>query len=168
MTVDMNVPVLPSAEELGELVEQVWRSYLDDELAVEFAPPAEPAGRRMLAWVSITGDWTGHVEVLATPQGAERIAATMFQTPVADLSPAEIADAFGEIANMVGGGVKGMVGTHTALSLPQIVLDAAALVSPVAEPYITVHATWHGEPLEISLWEREARKATANEMGAER
>jgi chemotaxis protein CheX len=164
MSLDTNVPVLPSSEELAELVEEVWRSFLDDEIVVEHAPPAEKAARRLVAWVSITGDWTGHVEVLTTPEGAEGIAASMFQTPAAELAPAEVADAFGEIANMVGGGVKGMVGVQTALSLPQVVLDAAALVSPEAEPYLTVYATWRGQPLEVSLWEREPR----NEMGAGR
>jgi chemotaxis protein CheX len=164
MSLDMNVPVLPSPAELAELVEEVWGSFLDGGIVVEPAPPATAADRRLVAWVSITGDWTGHVQVLTTPAGAQNIAASMFQTPAAELSDAEVADAFGEIANMVGGGVKGMVGAQTALSLPQVVLDAAALVSPDAEPYTTVYASWQGEALEISLWEREPR----NEMGAGR
>ena len=64
-------------------------------------------------------------------------------------------DALGEIANMVGGGIKGMVAAHAALSLPQVVLDAAALVSPDARRRVTVQANWKGELLEFSLWERQ-------------
>jgi chemotaxis protein CheX len=92
--------------------------------------------------------------VLTSPSAARDIAACMFQMESADISPDEIADAFGEIANMVGGGVKGMVGVQTALSLPQVVLDAKALVSPEAHQRTVINAVWKGEPIEFSLWER--------------
>jgi chemotaxis protein CheX len=154
VTIEAITPLLPSEEELAELVEEVWRSFLDDEIVVGPEPAADPERTLMVAWVSITGEWTGHLQVLTTPAGAEGIAAAMFQQEPDGIAPEEIADAFGEIANMVGGGVKGMVGVHTALSLPQVVLDARALISPEAHERSSVHATWRGEPLEFSLWER--------------
>lgn len=172
MTIEAITPLLPSEEELAELVEEVWRSFLDDEIVVGLEPTGEedPERTMMVAWVSITGEWTGHLQVLTTPAGAQGIAAAMFQTEPGQVAPEEIADAFGEIANMVGGGVKGMVGVHTALSLPQVVLDARALISPEAHERSSVHATWRSEPLEFSLWERGPKneKHNNNAVGGSR
>lgn len=165
MTMEALTPFLPSQDELAELVEEIWTSYLEDEIVVGLDGAADADADRMVAWVSITGEWTGHLQVRTTPTGARGIASSMFQMEPAEVSPAEIADAFGEIANMVGGGVKGMVGVHTALSLPQVVLDARALISPDAVQHSTVFAVWRGEPLEISLWERAEKHSNINAMG---
>jgi chemotaxis protein CheX len=153
MSIETVTVFLPSADELAELVEEIWTSFLGDDIVVGLDDPDVPA-ERMVAWVSISGEWTGHLQVLTTADGAGAIAASMFQMAPDDLSSAEVTDAFGEIANIVGGGVKGMLGAQTALSLPQVVLDARALVSPDAREHTTVHALWRGAPLEISLWER--------------
>ena len=163
MTIDAFIPVLPSHEELAELVEEVWGSFLEDEIVVGLEPPDDPDRTLMVAWVSITGEWTGHLQVLTTPDGARGIAASMFQMEPADISSEEVADAFGEIANMVGGGVKGMVGVHTALSLPQVVLDSRALISPEAHQHSSISAIWRGEPLEFSLWERGEKNEKTNQ-----
>ena len=163
MTIEAITPLLPSQEELAELVEDVWRSFLDDEIVVGLESPDDSDRTLMVAWVSITGEWTGHLQVLTTPAGAQGIASAMFQMEPAEVSPDEVADAFGEIANMVGGGVKGMVGVHTALSLPQVVLDARALISPEAHQHSSIHAVWRGEPLEFSLWERGPKNEKTNQ-----
>ncbi|MEO7125785.1 MAG: chemotaxis protein CheX [Nakamurella sp.] len=148
-------PALPSSVELGEIVEQVWSSFLDGEIISmpgEDAPPAH--NQQMVASVSISGDWTGHLMIVTGKDCAELIASNMFQMEPDEISTAEVADAIGEIANMVGGSVKGMVGVAAALSLPQVVLDASALVNLDARKVVSVSAQWNGHPVEISLWER--------------
>ncbi len=148
-------PVLPSATELGEIVEQVWTSFLSGEITVEErdAGRAGHAGE-LVASVSIGGQWCGHLMVIAGLECSRQIAADMFETEPGDVTTAEVADALGEIANMIGGSVKGMVGVPAVLSLPQVVLDAEALVSPEARRVVAVRARWGRWPLEISLWER--------------
>lgn len=148
-------PVLPSSMELGEIVEQVWSSFLDGEI---IAMPGDDVSaardQQMVASVSISGEWTGHLMIVAGKECAQLIASNMFQMEPGEISTAEVADALGEIANMVGGSVKGMVGVAAALSLPQVVLDASALVNPDARKMVSVSAQWNGQPVEISLWER--------------
>lgn len=150
-------PVLPTSVDLGEILEQVWTSFLDGEIT---AMPGEAGGigtdgdQAMVASVSISGDWTGHLMIMAGNACAGEIAAAMFQMDAGEVATAEVADALGEIANMIGGGVKGMIGVPAALSLPQVVLDASALVNPDAHKVVSVSAQWNGYPLEVSLWER--------------
>lgn len=153
-------PTLPTAVELGEIVEQVWSSFLDEQLVAD--PGADGDGDndgRLVAWVAISGDWTGHLRVVTSESGANKIASDMFQLDPGEVSTAEVADALGEIANMIGGSVKGMVGVPAVLSLPQVVLDASALISPDARKLVSVCAQWKQEPLEFSLWERRTNDA---------
>lgn len=155
MTTETISPALPNATELGEIVEQVWSSFLDGEIvAFPGDGPDSMTGTRMVASVSISGEWTGHLMIVAGAECAQAIAGSMFQMSPEEISIAEVADALGEIANMVGGSVKGMVGVAAALSLPQVVLDASALVNPDAQKLVSVSALWNGRPLEVSLWER--------------
>lgn len=162
MTTETISPVLPDATELGEIVEQVWSSFLDGEIV---ALPGDGSdamtGTRMVASVSISGEWTGHLMIIAGTECAKAIAGSMFQMEPDEISTAEVADALGEIANMVGGSVKGMVGVAAALSLPQVVLDASALVNPDAQKLVCVNALWNGRPLEVSLWERSSATSIA-------
>lgn len=147
-------PILPSDQELGEIVEQVWSSFLDGEVVAIPGMEGESEPGQMLASVSIGGDWSGHLIIVASTECAYQIAGSMFQMGTDELSTTEVADALGEIANMVGGSVKGMVGVAATLSLPQVVLDASALVSPDAHKIVSVLAMWNGQPVQVSLWER--------------
>lgn len=146
---------LPNAFELGEMLEQVWSSFLDGDIV---AMPSEDPDRlypdHMVASVSISGAWSGHLMIITGHQCARAIAGTMFQMDGDEVATAEVADALGEIANMVGGSVKGMVGVAATLSLPQVILDAAALVNPDARKLVSVDAHWQGQQIEVSLWER--------------
>lgn len=157
MTTETISPALPDSTELGEIVEQVWSSFLDGEfIALPGSDAPAATGNQMVASVSISGDWTGHLTVVAGADCAQAIASSMFQLEPEEISTAEVADALGEIANMVGGSVKGMVGVAATLSLPQVVLDASALVNPDAQKLVSTFALWNGQPLEFSLWERSA------------
>jgi chemotaxis protein CheX len=148
-------PALPSAMELGEIVEQVWTSFVTGEIAtMPGEGPTDARDQQMVASVSISGDWTGHLMIVTGKDTARLIAGDMFRMEPDEVATAEVADALGELANMVGGSVKGMIGVAATLSLPQVVLDASALVNPDARKVVCVLAHWNGRPVEISLWER--------------
>jgi hypothetical protein len=70
---------LPSAAELSEIAAEVWSSFLDDAL-VEVEHPADGslASDRTIGWVSISGDWAGHLYVTTSGAGAREIASNMF------------------------------------------------------------------------------------------
>jgi chemotaxis protein CheX len=150
-------PALPSSLELGEIVEQGWSSFVGGEIVTMPGEDQVTArDQQMVASVSISGDWTGHLMIVTGRDTAHLVAGDMFQMEPDEIATAEVADALGELANMVGGSVKGMLGVPAALSLPQVVLDASALVNPDAGKLVCVLAHWNGRPVEISLWERTA------------
>lgn len=103
---------------LQQITMDVCQSMLGLEL-VPIVPCLEPA-RQLVASVEIRGGVLSVVEVFAHENLMTRIAEVMFDSEGSSLSEAEIRDAFGEIANMIGGNVKGSFGEEAALSLPVI------------------------------------------------
>jgi len=73
--------------------------------------------QQLVASVEIRGERNAAVQVFAHEHLMAAIAEAMFCSDRGSLSEAEIHDAFGEIANMIGGNVKGAFGCEGDLSL---------------------------------------------------
>jgi chemotaxis protein CheX len=125
-------------EDLKSLVDEIWSSLLvpppvDAELATY-------AGDAVSGYVKISGGWYGHVVVETSRDGALAIASTLFDAPVDELGPADLDDAVGELANIVGGSVKSCVPGHSTLSLPWVV--AADSPAPIDQAILAVVQVW--------------------------
>ncbi|MDQ2650676.1 MAG: chemotaxis protein CheX [Actinomycetota bacterium] len=106
-------------DDLAGLGDAIWTSILGTP-ALPSCDPAPTGLRSVTACVHISGSWDGTVSV-SLPWGlAEEVAATMFGLPAAELTTAEVLDAVGELANIAGGNVKGMVDGASDLSLPVV------------------------------------------------
>jgi chemotaxis protein CheX len=159
---------LPTTGDFASIVAQVWQSFLDSVIVEEPDPSDAMLASfhtedRVVGWVSITGDWSGHLLVTTSSAGAREIAAGLFELGVDEVGNDEVADAVGEVANVVGGAVKGMISEACSLSLPQVVFGAGMIVHLGAEERTTVRLMWKQELIEVSLWEA---CATANNGGA--
>ncbi len=77
----------------------------------------------------------------------------MFAMEPDEVSDAEIGDALGEMANIVGGNVKALMPEPSVLSLPQVALEARSLYMPGAHKKVSVDLRWEGAPVHISVWE---------------
>jgi len=97
----MSVDVVVNVSDLAEMVEQVWMAYLDPE----GVHPLTPAGDEerpsdVHSSVSITGSWTGHVVYASSAVAATRAAAAFLTLGIDEVSPEDVADVLGELANM--------------------------------------------------------------------
>src|SRR5436305_764512 len=102
-----------------------------------------------LQFVSVVGPWTGSV-VLST--GAQT-AAELTRALLGDYAPElldheDVADAFGEIANVVGGNVKAALPGPSALSLPEVG-NPPAIRNPA--DVVRIDVLWRGQPVSISV-----------------
>jgi chemotaxis protein CheX len=71
-----------------------------------------------------------------------------------ELSPEEVADAVGELTNMVGGTVKNLLPAPSKLSLPSVTSGTSYTVHvPGASLVVQVDFAWAGEPLTVTVWE---------------
>ncbi len=72
--------------------------------------------------VQIVGDWQGAVRLDIDLDLARQACANLVGLEPADLSPQDIRDAAGELANMAGGSVKALYAPTSRLSLPAVAM----------------------------------------------
>jgi len=105
-----------------QTLQQITIDVCQTMLGLELNPISPDVGttHQLVASVEIHGAQHAVVEVFAHGDLMAAIAEAMFCSERGDLSENEIRDAFGEIANMIGGNVKGCFGNESSLSLPVI------------------------------------------------
>jgi chemotaxis protein CheX len=151
----MSVQVVVNENDLAEMVEQVWVSYLDPEGTNPLVPTGDAKQpSEVHSSVSITGSWTGHVVYASSTAAARRAAAAFLAMEAEEVSQEDLSDVLGELANIVGGNVKAMLPPGAFLSLPQVVMaPESATKYPSAVRVSGLYGTWDGEPVSVSMWQ---------------
>lgn len=108
---------------LNSVTSEVWSSMANTSL--------EPSGERVTTTesrgyvassVQIVGAWEGSVHLDMNLDMARMTTARLLGAEEADVSPEDIQDAVGELANMLGGGVKELMPQPCKLSLPCVAI----------------------------------------------
>lgn len=151
----MSVEVEVNENDLAEMVEQVWMSYLDPEGINPLIPTYdENQPSEVHSSVSITGSWTGHVVYACSTAAARHAAAAFLAMEPDEVSQEDLSDVLGELANIVGGNVKAMLPPGCFLSLPQVMLAPESTTRyPNAERISGVYGLWEDEPVNVSMWQ---------------
>ena len=146
---------VPGVEDVRMVADEVWKALLGEieELVPQYPAGAitpDPAG----TWsgvVTVTGEWHGLVTIEMGDTVARRLTAQMLALP-ADEPPvdADIADAVGEVVNMVGGNVKSLMPGPSSLSLPTVAAGRAAFSSDVVE-VVRLDVQWQDQPVRICV-----------------
>lgn len=142
-------------QELDELIQMLWMSFMNTQLNP--APTLDPDAHKslMTAVVRLTGEDETSIFVECTKEMAREIASSMFQCGQDELAPDEVHDALGEIANVLGGNIKGVLAMDHQLSLPVVVEGPREHVkSPNGEVMHHVGYTCAGSPIQFTLARR--------------
>jgi chemotaxis protein CheX len=133
---------------VASIAEEAWVALVgEDEVLVPLSE--EVPADRLSSWVDVVGPWTGSV-VLTT---GRQTAADLCRALLGDHAPEllnheDVADAFGELANVVGGNVKAALPGPSALGLPEVG-TGPDVRNP--EDLIRLDVLWRGQPLSISV-----------------
>ena len=130
------------------IAEDAWLAMVGaDEVLVPVRQ--ELPGDVLSSWVDVIGPWTGSVVLTTGRQAAADLCRALLAESAPELLDHEdVADAFGEIANVVGGNVKAALPGHSALGLPEVG-DAPGVRNP--GDVCRIDVVWRGEPLTISV-----------------
>ena len=144
-----------SPSDVEQVTRTVWMALVEQEL--ETAPEGEGtlSGRFLTGCVQITGEWEGAIVVSCSFNLAMSTTAFMFDMDVSEVDREELQDAVGELANMVGGSLKGLVPGPSRLSLPTVVdgSDYSTKI-PGAKQEVQAALTAGGEPLIVTVMRR--------------
>ena len=152
----MTDPATVSAGALdGALVEIVRETF---SVMFPFEMFEQPDGEEVRAGhtslVHITGNMS-HTVLLtfASPLG-DRIAAGLFEMAVEELDDESRADALGEMANVIGGGVKALLAESCQLSLPTVTLGDGVPIILGAVETDSVTFTDGSDSVTVAVWEQ--------------
>jgi chemotaxis protein CheX len=142
---------IPSADDLEVITREVWTSFLDGDPSGLVPSDGDNAtDDKVTGCVHLSGAYTGAIMLQCSPPAARDAAAALFSVSPDDVTPAEVVDAMGEIANMVGGNVKSMLPGPSTLSLPSVIHGRLSL--PGSQVVREVTLAWRTQPLTVSLW----------------
>jgi chemotaxis protein CheX len=144
--------ILPTSDDLELITREVWSSFVDSEDSdLAKGTDAIPSDR-VTACVHVTGGYTGSVLLQLSAVAARLVAAALFQIEPADVGDDDLIDAAGEVVNIVGGNVKGILPGPSALSLPVVAVgEFSHLAVPGSRVVRDVSLVWRGEPVLVSL-----------------
>ncbi|MCR6493480.1 chemotaxis protein CheX [Cellulomonas sp. P24] len=126
------------------VAEEVFAALVDGEegkLSPWIGDPV-PFSEPVVAWVDLTGEWSGRAVLLTERSTADDLArALLCLDPSEVLGDEDLVDAFGEIANVVGGNIKSIVATNGDLGLPHVTLTIPDPSGTVVEELLL---SWRG------------------------
>lgn len=142
--------------DLADLTGAIWSSIVGREadrsmLGVD-ALDALPT---VTACVHISGGWHGSVSIALPSDLARQVASLMFDAPADELAADEVLDAVGELANIAGGNVKGLIEEPCTLSLPVVAEGTSyVLAMPGSRVTASVVLAHEGIPFSLEIHER--------------
>lgn len=142
------------ASEVVEVTRSVWSSLLGDEQELGSVDADHSAEQFVTGCVTVSGGWNGAISIGCTSRLARRVTAAMFELESDSASPAEVADAIGEIANMIGGNIKALMPGPSQLSLPAVTDRESGILVPGGELVVNESFEWGGERLRVQVLQR--------------
>ena len=117
---------------LIRLVVAVWDSLLQFPILIRAEHGADTHAPLdlLVGTIRITGPWPATVALIAPAAFAADCAVVMYSQPAATLSAGDIADAWGELSNIVGGNLKALLPPPSLLSLPEVEPGASFVYAP--------------------------------------
>lgn len=144
---DVSAAELLPEETVRAIADEIWASFIgEDEVLVplEGELPAETTS----AWVGIDGPWRGRVVLTCSTAVAEELTRALLRGRApAVLDAEDVEDGFGELANVLGGGLKALLPEASSLTLPMV---GAAPPTNGQDPHL-VTSLWRGERLDITI-----------------
>lgn len=139
-----------TAHDLEVFGEEVLTAFLLEQ-GQPIAPQPDDAGR-VRASIAVTGGWSGHVTLDVSRAGAGDLARRMLMAE--DVSEDDVVDAIGELVNVLGGNVKGLLLEESSLGLPEVRTDPTVQPGTPRAGTEVCHAelVWAGHPVDVRVW----------------
>lgn len=141
-------------EDLYCLAESVWLNILSTPIkrAETASPVSLPA---MMSSVQITGDWEGAIVVACSKALGTHLATQMLGMEPDEIDDEMLRDVMGEIANMTGGSVKGVLPGLNTLTLPTVTAGPPESTSIAHTRVINeIHAECEGDTVQVIVLEK--------------
>lgn len=140
-------------DQVHAIAQEVFAAMVDGDLGLLLPwdgdlPALDDA---LVAWVDLHGEWSGRAVLVTAHSTAEDLARALLDLPDhEDVERADLEDAFGEIANVVGGNLKSLLPNPGTLGLPQVGTEVPPLAGAVRAQHLPL--SWRGRLLVVDVW----------------
>lgn len=148
--------VVVGKEQILAITQDVFAAMIDggEVLVTERVDAVGEFADPVCAWVDMTvavlGLGARAVVRTETAAAHELTRALLMMTPDEEVGPEDLTDAFGELANVVGGNVKSLLAAPAVLSLPTVAAHAPEIEATRFLQDLALD--WRGHVLVVSLW----------------
>jgi len=149
--------VTVSREQILAITEDVFAAMIDggsEVLVTERHEPVPAPVEPLCAWVDMTVAELGlgvRTIVRTERPAADQLTRALLMMDASEaVGQEDLVDAFGELANVVGGNVKSLLAAPAVLSLPSVAQTAPEL--PENQFLQDIALDWRGSVLVVSLW----------------
>ncbi|MCL2455082.1 MAG: chemotaxis protein CheX [Micrococcales bacterium] len=135
-----------------EIAQAVFAAMIDGDEGLLLPWDGDPPviDDPVVSWVEVEGPIVGRAALTTSRDTAHALARALMgmgaDEPVSD---DDLVDAFGEIANVVGGNVKALLPDQGTLSMPQVATELPPTDYPMVHE---LHLAWRGDPLDVVIW----------------
>lgn len=139
------------AEQVVAIAEDLFTAMIDGEPGTlrPWCGEPDPPLDGLYAWVDFTGGTPARAAIGTQRPTADALARALLGVPAeAPVSDEDVLDAFGELANVVGGNVKALLPHAGTLTLPRVERTLPAAGAAAHE----VRLDWRGSGITISIW----------------
>jgi hypothetical protein len=140
-------------DQMFAIAEQVFSAMVDGDVGLlqRWMGDVPVIVDPLVAWVDLHGDWVGRAALTTSLPVAHDLTRALLQMDAGEEVGAEdLADAFGELANVVGGNLKALLPTPGTLGLPHV---AAAVPDVSGSASVEeLHLSWRGHLISVSIW----------------
>ena len=140
------------AAQISVIAEEVFAALVDGEPGHLYPHEPAPLVDPLYAWVDMHADVSGRVLLAVDVATAHDLARALLRMDADEpVDDEDLTDAFGEVANVVGGNLKALLPVQGTLTLPEVGRTAPSLEG--ATQVDRVPLAWRGQPLDISVWQ---------------
>jgi chemotaxis protein CheX len=146
--------LLATDEQIVGITRDVWTSFTGKEIDPADDEVVAGGDEVTVGCVAVMGGWQGCVLLAAPTPLARTVASAMFDLPAGQLTDDEVADALGELTNMIAGNIKSLLPGPSSLSMPAVTAGASYTVRiPRGLLVNRVSVTCEGQRLTVSIWQ---------------
>ncbi|WP_448059148.1 chemotaxis protein CheX [Cellulomonas hominis] len=141
------------SDQVFAIAEEVFAAMIDGEAGhLElWLGDLPPIGDPLVAWVDLHGILSGRAALTtATPTAHDLARALLGMAADEEVGQADLVDAFGEVANVVGGNFKALLPTTGTLGLPVVAAHAPEVGADAMEHELRL--SWRGRPIVVTVW----------------
>jgi hypothetical protein len=140
-------------QQVAEIAQEVFAAMVDHAPGLLRPWPVGPSevADPLYAWVDLGTVPASRLQLTTDADTARALTRALLAIGEAEpVSEDDVADAFGEIANVLGGNIKALLPEHVGLTLPEV--SRARPSGQAAVACGEVLFAWRGRPLVISLY----------------